>query len=114
MCVLIICLLQPLLILYIAVSLPSPHGIKSTHVGREAIMFEWEPVGDVCSGLGVYYNIIASNCGNCVPRTESTNTICTGAPTDGGQCVFSLETVICDNITGKRSDPIYVNLNGQY
>ena len=93
-------------------SLPPPRGINYAHVDPETITFEWEPVGDVCSG--VYYNIIASNCGNCVPRTKFTNTTCTGAPTDGSQCVFSLETVICGNITGKRSDPVYVHLNGQY
>ena len=92
-------------------SLPPPRGISSTHVGPEAIVFEWESVGDICSG--VYYNTNASNCGNCVPITEFTNTTCIDAPRDGSQCVFSLETVICGNITGKRSDPVYVNINGQ-
>lgn len=80
----------------------------ATHPGQ--VTFDWNPVAHKC--LGVYYNIIASNCGSCPTATTNNTITCTDVPTDGYMCTFILQTVVCVNITGRKSDPVYVQQKG--
>ena len=91
---------------------PPPDDINWTFTQPNQIQFEWNSIADQC--LTVHYVIIAKNCGNCLTSTTFTNATCTyNVLTDDNiTCSFAIETVICENITGKRSNPLYVRLKG--
>ena len=93
-----------------AVSLPPPYGVSWMATRPGQITFDWSPVAPNCSAI--HYNILALNCGNCPTVTANTTITCVDVPTDGSVCTFALETVICGNITGSKSDPVYVQQNG--
>ena len=59
----------------------------------------------------LHYNILASNCGSCPTTTNHTNVTCTNVPTNNSVCVFTIQTVVCGNITGQISNPVRVNVN---
>ena len=72
------------------------------------VTFDWSSVAPDCPAI--HYNILASNCGSCPTTTNHTNVTCTDVPTDGSECTFAEQTVVCGNITGNFSNPISINL----
>ena len=62
----------------------------------EQLTFSWTRAFTDCSS--VHYNILASNCGSCPTTINHTNVTCTDAPTNGGVCIFAIQTVICGGV----------------
>ena len=93
-----------------AVSLPPPYNVSWMVARPGQITFNWSPVDSECSAI--HYNILALNCGSCPTVTTSTTITCVDVPTDDSVCIFALETVICGDITGNKSDPLYVQYKG--
>ena len=62
-------------------------------------------------GAKLHYNILASNCGSCPTTTNHTNVTCTNVPTNNSVCIFSIQTVVCGNISGQISYPVRVSVN---
>ena len=91
-------------------SLPPPYDVSWMAARPGQITFDWNPIAPKCSV--VHYNIFAFNCGSCPTVTTNTTITCVDVPTDGSICTFALETVICGNITGSKSDPVCVQQKG--
>ncbi|MCG8620593.1 MAG: hypothetical protein MJE68_01160, partial [Proteobacteria bacterium] len=36
---------------------------------------------------------------------------CTDVPTNNSVCIFTIQTVVCGNITGQMSNPVRVSIN---
>ena len=85
--------------------LPNKVQINSTDISSKQLLFNWSPVVQNCPSL--HYNILSSNCGNCLTTTTNTTVICTDVPTDrGGVCLFAIQTVVCGDIVGNRSTSV--------
>ena len=91
--------------------LQPPIDIRWMVTNPGQLTFAWSPVQLECPGI-LYYSIVASNCGSCPSTTTNTITVCTDEPSNDGLCKFALQTVICGNITGNLSDPVYVQQKG--
>ena len=85
---------------------PPPDAIFLDRVnfGLKEITFRWSQIALDCRAI--HYNILASNCGSCPTATNHTNVTCTDLPSDGSLCTFTVETVVCENITGNQSKPL--------
>ena len=70
-------------------------------------VFNWNAHSSNCSA--VHYNILSSNCGSCPTTTNHTSVTCTGVPTGGNMCTFSVQTVVCGNLTGELSQVLLYN-----
>ena len=70
------------------------------------LTFSWSTV---CPDIR--YNILASNCGSCPTTTNHTNVTCTNVPTNNSACTFTIQTVVCGNISGQISNPVRVSIN---
>ena len=85
---------------------PNDLHISHIDIGLIQLTFSWSPVAPDCPAI--YYNILASNCGSCPTTTNHTNVTCTDVPTDGKECTFAVQTVICGNITGNENNSISI------
>ena len=88
--------------------LSPPNQLYAYYISNEfslqELTFSWSPVAPDCPAI--HYNILASNCGSCPSTTNHTTVTCTDVPTDGTVCTFAVQTVVCRNITGNRSNPV--------
>ena len=77
-------------------------------------MFAWDTVLTNC--IAVYYRVITSNssCGQCPTTTSNTFITCTNPNTSGDTCRFSVQPVVCGNIHGNESKPLYVSPRGKH
>ena len=75
------------------------------------LTFHWKRTATDCST--VHYNINSSNCGSCPTATNRTSVTCTNIPTNGGECVFAVSTVVCENIIKNQSGKINVTLDSK-
>ena len=83
-------------------ALPSATNISYTLARAEqsvTLTFYW--TSSVLGCHDVTFNILASNCGSCPPSTKYTNTTCSDVPTDGSMCSFTVQTLVCGNVTGE-------------
>ena len=83
------------------------------NISRGLLKFTWTLVSHNCSNI--YYNIIAAHCGDGPETTTSSSVTCTNVSTTGLPiilCTFAVQTVVCNNILGKSSEPIAVPLRG--
>ena len=83
---------------------PEGLSIIQADVHLRQLIFSWSPVAPDCPAI--HYNILASNCGSCPTTTNHTTVACTNVPTDGSVCDFSVQSVVCENITGNFSKSI--------
>ena len=83
------------------------HMSNANSVTRQ-LTFNLYSAAPDCPSL--HYNILASNCGSCPTTTNHTNVTCTDVPTDGSECIFAVQTVVCGNISGNFSSPININV----
>ena len=88
---------------------PDKVHISGADLKSKSFTFSWSPVATDCST--VHYKILASNCGSCPTNTTHTNVTCTSVPTDGRVCTFTIQTVVCETITGDTADKIKVTLD---
>ena len=83
-----------------------PPNINNVDYSSTELTFAWSPVAPDCPAI--HYKILASNCGSC-PNTTNHNAVpCTDVSTDGSECTFAVQTVICGNITGNASNPFNI------
>ena len=73
------------------------------------LTFSWSTELD-CVAL-LHYNIQASNCGSCTTTTNHTNVTCTDVPTNNSVCIFTVQIVVCGNVSGQMSNPVRVSVN---
>ena len=99
-----------------AVTFPPPRQIYLDSIGPNAILFSWSVVEH--EGCPIFhYNVDTANCGTCYPSTTTSNTSnCTNfrdvtVSNVNNMCNFTVQSVICGNITGNMSY-ILVNLKG--
>ena len=70
------------------------------------LIIKWNPVVPDCSAI--HYNILASSCGSCPTTTNHTNITCTDTVlTNNSMCTFTIQTVVCGNISGNSSAIMY-------
>ena len=87
---------------------PPPSKIYIEFIGPNEITFSWNTVPTNVGCSSFYYNVSAVNCGTCSPNTTTSNSsICTnfnGTPLStaiaADPCNFTIQSVICGNITG--------------
>ena len=93
---------------------PPPHDIHLMETSANRLVFQWSPVTPSCET--VHYLINASNCGQCLNKTNDTTVICTDFAVDNYSqvCLLSVQTVVCDNVTGNESSSVQVNLRGMF
>ena len=82
--------------------------ISHIDIGLRQLSFSWSPVAPECPGI--YYNILASNCGSCPTTTNHTTVTCTDVPTDGQVCTFATQNVICGKIKGNTNYVLALNV----
>ena len=87
-----------------------PNDIRLIQVQPGRITFNWTSVDAQCDSLA--YNIISSNCGSCPPITTNTNVTCTGIVASGQVCTFTVQAVVCGNLTGNQSGTTSVIMKG--
>lgn len=99
--------------------LPPPDHIYVGDITQTSLTFNWSrvqrnrsPQDNCCSET--VYNIIASNCGSCPNSTTSTTATCRNVTTDGSVCSFAVQTTLCGNIFGQRSNEVTVLLKCKF
>ena len=91
-------------------SFAPPNEVRLIHIQPGQLTFNWTSVDVMCDSVS--YKIISSNCGRCSPVTINTTVTCTDVVASGQVCIFVIQTVVCGNLTGNMSHPIYVILKG--
>ena len=78
---------------------PPPYDVTVmvTDVSPPELTFEWSPVSLNCPDL---HYIITFNCGICPFITTNTTTICSGIQIGTNNCTFTIQTNVCDSLTG--------------
>ena len=89
---------------------PPPNNVYLMEANFNQLLFQWSSVTPCCKSLR--YLINASNCGHCPNVTNDTTVTCTGFSLGSLMCLFSVQTRVCDNITGNESRSVKVNLRG--
>ena len=97
--------------MHITESFHPPNDVRLSHVQPGQLTFNWSSPDVQCDSVS--YKIITSNCGRCPPVTTNTTVTCTSVVASGQVCTFVVQTVVCGNLTGNMSDPIYVILKGR-
>ena len=80
--------------------------------GHSSITFTWSPSDSNCSNI--HYNIKECGCGTCPNYSTVASITCSN--TSNGTlhtCSISLQTVICGNISGVWSNPVYLSMMGE-
>ena len=76
-------------------------------------MFAWNKTTSAqCSSI--QYIITTVNCGVCPNITTNTNITCVHFGVSNRTCMFAVQTEICGQLVGPRSDYVIVNLFGKY
>ena len=92
--------------------MPSPNILfisKADFVSKQ-ITFIWSHAVNMCPDLKIHYNILASNCGSCPTTTNHTTVVSANVPTNDCMCIFAVQTVICENISGNETEKISLYL----
>ena len=94
--------------------LEPPDSIQLTNIIGGQVVLTWIPVPQSTVCLQTYYRV-TSNCSTCNSGTTSSITASCPLPqhgTDGLVCVFSVQGVVCGNLTGRLSNSLVVTLQG--
>ena len=88
-----------------------PNNILLMGVKPGMLTFSWDATAANCSSL--HYNIGSTDCGLCPVTTNKTNASCSlnQLPVDH-RCNFTVQSVVCGDIGGRWSSPIYPVLKG--
>ena len=87
-----------------------PNDIRLKNVNSSQLTFQWSPVSSTCHAI--HYLISASNCGHCPNITSHAMATCAGMFRGIQVCSFTVQTVVCDNITGNESGEVMAMLRG--
>ena len=97
-----------------AVPYPPPNDVYLVEANSSQLIFQWSEIPVSCPAI--QYRIIASNCGQCPNTTHNTTVTCTGTfpLLHDTQCLFALQTIVCDDIVGNVSMAVSVTMRGMY
>lgn len=111
-CIAAIMIMQIRFSLYHTLTVPfaPPTDVYIVDLSLRQVIFKWSAVSSTC--LQIRYNIVSHNCGECPDITTHTTATCTGIPTNGQQCTFTLQTIVCNNLIGNTSKEIQIVLRG--
>ena len=91
---------------------PPPRNIYLRSFNQSELTFAWDTV--LMSCIAVHYTIIANrSCGLCPSTTPNTFISCTNPIISGDTCRFSVLPVVCGNVNGNESKPLYVSPRGK-
>ena len=94
---------------------PPPTNIHIESNDSRQITFAWDEVSAQCSSL--QYIITAINCGLCPNITADKNVTCdiqSGIRLrTNNACMFAVQTEICGDLLGERSDYVVVHMDGE-
>ena len=102
---------------YITGPLPPPFDVRLVSVTSNKLTFSWEAVQRDCSTLRY---LVDFDCGNCSmnPMAPTSATCTFQLPQTGASrpslCDFSVSSIICNDIIGRKSVPININLKGKH
>ena len=94
---------------------PAPENILVGVNNFSEVFFKWSPLNLTCPALS--YSTTTENCGMCITDYNSAVTTCTNYPKIDSEnvCRFTVQSVICNNITGNSSiSDKLVNLQGKF
>ena len=92
---------------------PPPNDVYLVEANSTQLSFQWRQISARCPA--VQYRIVASNCGQCPNITPNTTATCTGPfPLNDVQCLFALQTIVCDDIVGNVSMAVSVTMRGMH
>ena len=89
-----------------------PNDVHLADAGQGYLSFSWSAVANSCASL--QYEI-SSTCG-VSNITNTTSALCSIDDTmshDARECSFKIRSIVCNNLTGRWSDPINVTLKGK-
>ena len=92
---------------------PPPDNIHLAQVSKNALMFQWGELGVCPNSIG--YKVNATNCGVCPNTTLSTSVTCVVSSMftrNSSMCTLSVETTVCGNNRGNRSNTVTAILKG--
>ena len=76
-------------------------------------MFAWNKITSA-QCFSIQYIITTVNCGVCPNITTNTNITCVQFGVSNRMCMFAVQTEICGQLVGPRSNYVIVNLFGKY
>ena len=80
-------------------------NVSDVMTGPLKLTFKWSPVALDCTTIRY---ITEFDCGSCPNTTANTEVVCTDIVI-GSQCTFTVQTQVCDSITGNTSN-VHLNL----
>ena len=90
--------------------LQPPSDVHLADINSTHLTFHWNLILITCNAI--QYHIESANCGHCPNVTSSTSATCyynrSGLFTMNQLCMFTVQTVVCDNIVGNDSKTIQV------
>ena len=96
--------------------MPPPDDVRLSDIGPTALTLSWSGSSANCNSTAIKY-IVSSNgsegvCPNTIETMLTNATLIFTIPI-GKQCSFSIQTEVCGNIAGEKSDPLVVTFNGE-
>ena len=92
---------------------PPPSDVNLIEETRTHLRFNWSRSQNSLNCPSIFYQIVASNCGQCPDTTTNTTVTCFGNYTQlmsSRQCSFAVQAVVCDNIIGDVSIAVTVTV----
>ena len=96
---------------------PPPSNVHLAEINSTHLTFHWSPISSNCDSI--QYHITTSNCGICPNVTNSTSVTCyiNGLFTNSSRqlylCIFTVQTVVCNNTAGNENRRIQVMLKSK-
>lgn len=92
---------------------PPPNAIQLTTIGPSHLTFHWDSLHLNCPTIK-YIITTTENCGICPNNTTHTSLTCNNLTVSGQTCSYFIQTEICENLIGRRSEPLIVKLRGKH
>ena len=80
--------------------LPPPNDLHLVEVYPDQLVFNWTEESSKFNCPHFYYRLTSSNCGQCPNATTNTTATCTGNYTTNSSCLFTVQSVLCEDIIG--------------
>ena len=92
----------------------SPNSIYLNDITPSQLTFSWNQSFLNCPSFS-YLITCDNDCGIQCPNTTTNTTItCSNVTANGQVCSLFVQTEVCGNITGKKSNPLILTLKGIY
>ena len=102
------------LILYLfSEPFPPPNNVHLNNISPVHLIFSWSPLALSCPSLS-YIITSTTDCGICPNTSTKTSVTCNNITVSGQTCSYYVQTKICGNLVGRKSQPLVVKLKGGY